>query len=64
MLIYKLSCHRVLSAISQGRCELSQSNVTGAQPPIEAYHAIQTTIRDASEKITIRDILRKENTHG
>ena len=60
----KLSCHRVLSAISQGRYELSQSNITGAQPAIEAYHAIQTTHRDASEKITIRDILRKENTHG
>ena len=57
----KLSCHRILSAFCQGRNELSQSSTPGAQAAVEVYRAIQATVQEASEKITIRDILRKED---
>lgn len=60
----KLSCHRILSAFCQGRNELAQDNTPGAQAAVEVYRSIQTAVREASEKITIRDILRKEDTHG
>jgi membrane protein len=56
----KLSCHRILSAFWQGRNELAQDNTPGAHAAVEVYRSIQAKVQEASEKITIRDILRKE----
>lgn len=57
----KLSCHRILSAFWQGRNELAQDNTPGAHAAVEVYRSIQAKVQEASEKITIRDILRKED---